>query len=657
MSEKKEIRKIESICNDETYCDQMSSFVIKNHRSYANNDLILISSDKYLLSKVKCIDFENYVKYKSFFDSALLGCLNMERGEQRILILLRDHSKIAGIDFKTEMFSRLVTNLSTPIREFDSIQRINSNFPLLNQTFLEKSTNLMKSNSKDLPSTESGIPLNSLQSRIVNHIADSCCDLQKKPYNIALVQGPPGTGKTQTILAIISKILGRRKGSRILVCAPSNNAIDELAVRMFRHFVINKHLPLIKDKEIIRYSANEIPTYADTYQFNEDKNLLKSVYIDTLLKKKNSKQINEIKGKIKTLELQYNIANSRERQQIKSHIDILKNRISSLGKYQTWEAELGIIESAKVVCTTLNLSGHLKLCTVKFDYVIVDECSQSIEPSCLIALEKSKNIVLLGDHMQLPPTVFNGLSLKTNFNRSIFERLLLFKNRAGLNIFFLNMQYRMDTSILNFISGTFYDGNIHSFTSKNELTQHFKQSLTFLNYHQSISLGNEQERNFSFVNPKEVEIVMKLTELIIEIVKQIGLELRIGVISFYKAQVLLIEETIASNKKYKDMISNANFEVNTVDSFQGKEKDIVIISCVRSNNEGSIGFLSESKRLNVAVSRSKKLCIVLGDYGTIEQSNNHFWKCLGDYCKHLGSFINISSESTKDEFHSLLIES
>lgn len=251
-----------------------------------------------------------------------------------------------------------------------------------------------------------------------------------KEKSFLLVQGPPGTGKTQTIIALVTNLLIKDPQSRILICAPSNNAIDEIAVRLYL-FLISEGLKYLrlKKQDLIRFSANEKLIYKDVYDFTQDRKYLEEVYLESLLQRnlnaKYESNNTNVERLIREQELQFSVASNNEKISIKNNISNLKSmKYDSRNSKEKYFIEKEIIDECKIVCTTLNSAGHIKLSKKQFDYVFIDECSQSVEPSCLIALEKGRNVILFGDQMQLPPTVFNDKCEYTLYNRSLFERLL-----------------------------------------------------------------------------------------------------------------------------------------------------------------------------------------------------------------------------------------
>jgi len=404
--------------------------------------------------------------------------------------------------------------------------------------------------------------------------------------------------------------------------------------------------------------------------------------------------------KINILNEKFNkIINLSEKKSINFQLNELNLQKNSLlrnlseKRSQKKKFEFDILTQSRIVCTTLNSSGseRLKNLLINFDYLIIDEACQCVEPSNLIPLShKIKKLIMVGDHMQLPATVFAPTASKTLYNRSLFERFL--DNNYSRHI--LTIQYRMHSNIRNFIGQTFYENKLvdnEDYIKKlkeNKIYQSIFEKFNFCFF--DLSYGEEKIDMKSFNNIFEIEFIIKL---ITRIAKKINLEIdekyeldyfelkkktieineknyKFAVITPYKSQVKLITEKIKELKKEKNIIKSTEIEINTIDSFQGQERDIIIFSTVRSNfaedsyeeetsnNDGEIyvncidkkipstgtgiGFLNDFRRMNVGLSRAKYACFVVGNGDTLK--NNEYWNKFITFCKEKNNYFLVDKE-------------
>ncbi len=403
--------------------------------------------------------------------------------------------------------------------------------------------------------------------------------LQEK--DMYLIQGPPGTGKTKTSVEIVRQHLGKNK---ILVCADSNIAVDNIM------------LGLLKYADVIR--IGESPKILPQIQEHTLNNIIKT---DARYKQveQTQKRMNELKEKQRK-ELVPNKRNSKgiSHLQIRkfaeqgvSEFGINSDDMASMGRWINLQEEIKLlqkrinaekekitkekIEQATIICTTNTQASNLDF---SFDFVLIDEAGQSTEPSCLIPISKANKAVLVGDHKQLPPTIISQDA--KDLSVSLFERMI-----GKCRYVLLDTQYRMHPLINEFPSNTFYEGKLKSFDTSKRLNSPFSKNVIFMECD-----GLEKRHQTSYFNEEEAEKVKELVD------KYISLGVKdIGVISPYSEQV----------KK----LQNLNVEVNTIDGFQGREKDLIIISLVRTNG---MGFLKDLRRLNVALTRAMRELVVIG---------------------------------------------
>ncbi|RUM27684.1 MAG: IGHMBP2 family helicase, partial [Aquifex sp.] len=299
-----------------------------------------------------------------------------------------------------------------------------------------------------------------------------------------------------------------------------------------------------------------------------------------------------------------------------------------------------ILSRAQVICTTNSTAGSEVLQDFHFDVVIIDEATQSIEPSCLIPLVKGKKLIMAGDHKQLPPTVLS-YEVQEPLSYTLFERLLDIYGEEIYEV--LKIQYRMNRKIMEFSNRTFYDGKliahesvanhtIEDFVEKDKLKSvpsPYREVILPQNVIVFIDVeGIEEQRNgsTSYYNEKEASICKEIVDSLM----RVGLKAKdIGVISPYEDQVNLLEE----------ILEDSEVEVKTVDGFQGREKEVIIISLVRANKEEDIGFLKDYRRLNVALTRARRKLIILGNGKTL--GRDKVYRELMEYIKNEGLYINM----------------
>ena len=508
---------------------------------------------------------------------------------------------------------------------------------------------------------------------------------QMKTKDILLIQGPPGTGKTHTILGLLSLFLINNDG-KILVCAPSNTAIDEISARIAKRGVMNEKL-LKENVSFIRFGLYDRKEREKKYLNTSNGKLLQNYSLENLSDDKFKNRLNNINNEIENLNRKINdlskvekgdkksyIPNNFELNELKSHRHNLLLSLQDV-KSMRKNYEYELLSKTRILCTTLNSSGseRIKKMRIPFDYLIIDEACQCVEPSALIPLcHQAKKLIMVGDHMQLPATVFSDNAAETLYNRSLFERLI--NNNYPRHI--LTIQYRMHPNIRNFIGNIFYDNHLKDAQCiedkmKNEKIYKIineKYNFSFFD----IAYGTESfdaDRGKSYSNRFEADFV-------IELIKRINAKLSLlytnknsfymkkkssdyfskeavihnkieenirrykyAIITPYKSQVKYLMDQIRKSELINLYFDTLDIEVNTVDSFQGQERDIVIFSTVRSNFSNTddnstitsgIGFLNDFRRMNVALSRAKFGCYIVGNACTL--TLNNYWKKLIEFC-------------------------
>ncbi|KAN0048055.1 hypothetical protein ACTA71_002446 [Dictyostelium dimigraforme] len=493
----------------------------------------------------------------------------------------------------------------------------------------------------------------------------------KNQGGFSLLQGPPGTGKTKTILALLSvfttvltNIEKSNSDPKILVCAPSNAAVDEIALRIKKDGLIDKNGA--KFKPVICRIGNQSHIHPSVQDISVDSLILgeykdKNSAIANEDQKKENTRIKIIKIRDKQVEIDKQIKDFAER--LKQQEDNkLRNEITKLTytrekysndlklakdeerrfheQYSNTKRNLfiNIIGRSQIILSTLSGSGYDSLfaATKNFDLVIVDEAAQAVELSTLIPLRHDvKKCILVGDPQQLPPTTISKVATKFQYEISLFQRLM----NSGMAPTVLKTQYRMHPLISKFPSKIFYRGELEDGNNVREYKQDYYDDPTsrfgpLVFYDLFDKHGEVRSSYYSLRNPTEVKLAKLIIDQLLTHYPNTK-DLEIGVITPYKSQSVDLFNTF---KGYQ------NVEVSTIDGFQGKEKDFVIFSSVRAHSGHSIGFLSDIRRMNVGLTRAKYSMIILGNSSLL--SNNDDWGNLVNDLKETNNcYFPISSRS------------
>ena len=429
--------------------------------------------------------------------------------------------------------------------------------------------------------------------------------------DVAIIHGPPGTGKTTTLAELIFQAV--KGGQRVLACAPSNTAVDNL---------LEKLVPLPIDVVRVGHPARV---------FSE----LRNYTLDEIVERDPSTKIilemrREVSHLVKDAQkISRGKDWRRRKREYFTEAGILRGQIKSLEK----SIVRNVIQSANVICTTTTIDDDL-IGPDEFDMVVIDEACQATIPGTWQAILRAEKLVFAGDHQQLPPTVLSKEAISRGLQRSILEDLI---EREGSSVYRrLTIQYRMHQQIMDFPNRYFYDSELgsdpsvsnHLLTDNPQITvDHLtRQPLLFIDTAGADFSEEKEEEGESKFNAKEASFVVQL----IDQLRDAGvIGEQIAVIAPYSAQVRLL----------RDQLGNREIEVDTVDGFQGREKDVVILTMVRSNLEQEIGFLADLRRTNVAMTRARKKLIVIGDSATL--SSNPFYSELFEYFEDQTSYSSI----------------
>ena len=468
--------------------------------------------------------------------------------------------------------------------------------------------------------------LNPTQERAVNEV------LWAK--DVAIVHGPPGTGKTTTLVEAINETLMRE--NQVLVCAQSNMAVDWISEKL-----VDRGVNVLRIGNPTRVNDKMLGfTYERRFESHPDYPQLWAI----------RKAIRELRKNRKKGSENYH----QKMDRLKSRAAEIEIRINS-----------ELFGEARVIACTLVGSAHRLLEGMKFGTLFIDEAAQALEAACWIPMKRASRVILAGDHCQLPPTVKSIAALRAGLGKTLMERIA--ENKPEV-VTLLKIQYRMNDEIMRFSSDWFYGGKVESApqikyrsvldydhpitwidtsNEENQITIEGEDAPEDSSSNSSSASAANQNSDLNFkeqfvgesfgrINKAEAELtLLTLAEYFTKIGKRRVLEERIdvGIISPYRAQVQYLKKLIKKYeffKPYRRLIS-----VNTVDGFQGQERDVILISLVRSNDEGQIGFLKDLRRMNVAMTRARMKLIILGNKDTM--TKHPFYKKLWEYVEAINN--------------------
>ena len=435
--------------------------------------------------------------------------------------------------------------------------------------------------------------LNATQEEAVNKVLHA--------KDVAIVHGPPGTGKTTTLVEAVYETLHRE--NQVLVCAQSNMAVDWISEKL-----VDRGVSVLRIGNPSRVNDKMLSfTYERRFESHPDYPQLWSI----------RKAIRELYARSRK---------GAEREAVRQKINSLKDRATEL--------EIRINESlfseARVIACTLVGSANRLLTGQKFGTLFIDEAAQALEAACWIPIRKADRVILAGDHCQLPPTVKAPEALRAGLGHTLMQTIV--KNKPD-TVSLLKLQYRMNDEIMRFSSEWFYGGMLQSAPEvKYRSILDFDTPIEWIN---TEGLDCNEEfigENYGRINKSEAELsIEQLKGYITKIGRERFLDERIdvGMISPYKAQVQYLRRLVRNDaffKPYRQAIT-----INTVDGFQGQERDVIFISLVRANEEGQIGFLNDLRRMNVAITRARMKLVILGEAATL--SHHAFYKKLLEYVR------------------------
>lgn len=413
---------------------------------------------------------------------------------------------------------------------------------------------------------------------------------------VAFIHGPPGTGKTTTIVEAIRYTV--KMEGQVLVCAPSNAAIDLLVEKLS-----DKKLSVLRLGHPARVTEQSLSKTLDARiaehpNFDELRSLRKKL-------EHTKQKANKYKRTFGHFEKAERRMLREEARQLKSDADMLEFYITN-----------DLIQSSEIIACTLVGSSHQTLRGRKFKTLFIDEAGQSLEPASWIPILKTQRVIFAGDHHQLPPTIKSIEAAKQGLDKTLFEKGIAKHPQQST---MLQVQYRMHEDIMKFSSDYFYKSGLIAHESvRRELLLHTESPVEFIDT-AGCSYNEEQDpETLSRMNKEEAALLIRLVERLID---QIGIEnwqhqkITLGIITPYRAQVDYLHSLAEGSAQLEPL--HKLISINTVDAFQGQERDVIAISFVRSNEKGEVGFLSDIRRTNVAMTRAKKKLIMVGDSATM----------------------------------------
>ncbi len=414
--------------------------------------------------------------------------------------------------------------------------------------------------------------------------------------DLAVVHGPPGTGKTTTLVAAIKTLLSEEP-QQVLVTAPSNTAVDLLAEKLSLEGI---KVLRVGNPARVSERLNSLTLDAAIVNHSSNKEI-----------RKLKKQAAEYKNLAHKYKRQFGKAEREQRKALFQEAHRIMKDVEQMEDYVMQDA----LGKAQVIAATLVGANHYTVRDRKYRTVVIDEAAQALEPACWIPILKGEKVILAGDHFQLPPTIKSKEAAEAGLGNTLLEKVAALHPEA---VTLLETQYRMHETIMGFSSREFYSNRLKAAASV--ASERLYPEAEPLNFIDTAGCGYEElVQGVNISNPEEAALLLRHCSNLVANIRERFTETfpSIAIISPYKQQVLRLKDLAEGDEMLKAY--EGKIAVNTIDSFQGQERDVVYISLTRSNADGSIGFLSEIRRMNVAMTRAKKKLVVVGDSATLSQ--------------------------------------
>ncbi|MFI5136977.1 MAG: AAA domain-containing protein [Sphingobacteriales bacterium] len=432
--------------------------------------------------------------------------------------------------------------------------------------------------------------------------------------DLAIVHGPPGTGKTTTLVQAIRQMVRQNK-EQVLVVAPSNTAVDLLSEKLS-----------LEGLNVLRI-GNPARVSDKLTDLTLDSQMALHPYM------KECKRLKKQAGEFKNMGHKYKRSFGKaERDQRKALFDEAHKIMKEVAKTEEYIIS-DLVSKAQIITATLAGANHYTIRNLKFGTVVIDEAGQALEPACWIPIVKAQKVVLAGDHCQLSPTIKSDGAARKGLSTTLIEKCISLYPEA---VTLLDEQYRMHNAIMTYSSRMFYNNALSAHISvANRLLFTGDQPMVFID---TAGCGfDEKPAGTSVANPEEAAFLFRYLETLVTTLEGHYNSAdfpSIAVVSPYREQIRLLKDQLHQTpalQVYGDLIS-----VNTIDSFQGQERDLVLIGLTRSNSEGVIGFLADIRRMNVAMTRARKKLVIIGDSATL--SRLPFYAEMISYADSLGGY-------------------
>lgn len=458
-------------------------------------------------------------------------------------------------------------------------------------------------------------PLNDSQLAAVRHVMEA--------QDVAIIHGPPGTGKTTTLVQAILETVRRER--RVLVCAPSNTAVDLLTEKL-----AERGVSVVRIGNPSRVSDLLLQHTLDAQV------MAHASYSQMRAMRQTADQIREAAHQpLRTTGYE----ERQQRRLLREEARQMFQQADDLERYITEQ----VLESVQIITCTLVGASNRNLRHLSFDTVFIDEAAQALEPGCWIPVAKGQRVVLAGDHHQLPPTVKSEKAAREGLRETLFEKCI---KRQPATARMLNLQYRMHQQIMAFSSEQFYGGQLQAHQSVRDACL----DAYDLDFAPDLPVEFLDTAGFGFLeitipesrstaNPEEADLLLqRLGQLLARYDPAAHGQdpLTIGVIAPYRAQINCLKDAIEENEQLGGLLQGRMLSVGTVDSFQGQERDIIAISLTRSNHAREIGFLADIRRMNVGMTRARRKLLLVGDSSTF--GAHPFFKELLTYVQRIGGY-------------------
>ena len=452
--------------------------------------------------------------------------------------------------------------------------------------------------------------LNVSQEEAVNHVLAA--------KEVSIVHGPPGTGKTTTLVEAIYETLHRE--NQVLVCAQSNTAVDWISEKL-----VDRGIHVLRIGNPTRVNDKMLSfTYERRFESHPDYAELWGI----------RKAIREIQSSLKK-------KNYSERETARNRLSRLRFRATELEV----KIDADLFSEARVVASTLVGSANRVLTNHTFTTLFIDEAAQALEAACWIAIRKADRVILAGDHHQLPPTIKCIEAARGGLDQTLMQKIA---SRKPETVSLLKIQYRMNDDIMRFSSHWFYHDELQSAPEvKYRGILEYDTPIVWMDTSECHFEEDQQADSLSRINKEEADLLVSTLQAYIEKISKervLDEQIDFGLISPYKSQVQYIRRQIKRNAFFKPF--RRLITVHTVDGFQGQERDVIMISLVRANDQGQIGFLHDLRRINVAITRARMKLIILGDASTL--TRHKFYRALFHYIQEQGKIIQAKPDQPKE---------